>query len=338
MAQRSAGSALAVLDAATGTVLACAHAVERVASPPARWARPVVRQVRAVGTALTPLVVLDARNSLQREGRRARITLGTRSVELLDALVPVLLDLILDRIDLTALVLRRVDLDQVAAGLDLDTTAARLDIAKILDRIDLNELIEQRVDLDRIAARLDLDTTAARLDIAKILDRIDLNELIEQRVDLDRIAARLDLDGVAAGLDLDRVAARLDVDAVAARLDIDRVMARVDLIGLAEFVVDGIDLPRIIRESTGSVASEGLREVRTRSMEADQALAHLMDRMLLRRGSGGRDRAGRNGGSDRADRAGLNGASDRAGQDGTPDLASRNGTPDGPGPGGTGAD
>ena len=135
----------------------------------------------------------------------------------MDALVPVVLDLILDRIDLTELVLRRVDIDAVAAGLD----------------------------------------------IGKILDRIDLNELIEQRVDLDRIAADLDLDAVTARLDLDAIAAGLDVDAVAARLDIDRVMARVDLIGLAEFVVDGIDLPRIIRESTGSVASEGLREVRT---------------------------------------------------------------------------
>src|SRR5690242_5707659 len=243
MAQGSAGSALAVLDVATGTCLAWAHAVERVATPPARRLRPLVLRARTLGTALAPVVVFDAGERLERTGRRARARLGTRSLQLLDALVPVVVDLILDRMDLTALVLRRVDLDAVAANLD----------------------------------------------IGKILDRIDLNELIEQRVDLDR---------VAGGLDLDRIAAGLDVDAVAARLDIDAVMARVDLIGLAEFVVDGIDLPRIIRESTGSVASEGLREVRTRSMDADQALAHLVDRMLLRRGSG-RDRAGGNGASGR---------------------------------------
>ena len=97
--------------------------------------------------------------------------------------------------------------------------------------------------------------------------------------------ARVDLDGVAAELDIDKV---LD------RVDFDRVMAqRVDLIGLAEYVVDGIDLPRIIRESTGSVASESLRGVRTRSMDADQALAALVDRMLLRRRTG-RDRADQN--------------------------------------------
>ena len=130
--------------------------------------------------------------------------LRTRSLELLDALIPVVVDLILDRIDLTALVMRRVDLDAVAAGLDI--------------REDPRPDRPQRA--DRAARRP------------------------------GPVAAGLDLDGVAAGLDLDRIAARLDVDAVAARLDIDRVMARVDLIGLAEFVVDGIDLPRIIREST----------------------------------------------------------------------------------------
>jgi hypothetical protein len=82
-----------------------------------------------------------------------------------------------------------------------------------------------------------------------MLDQIDLTELVVRRVDLDRVAAQL------------------------------------DLIELAEYVVDGIDLPRIIRESTGSVASEGIRGVRMQSIEADQAIARFVDRLLLRRGS-----------------------------------------------------
>src|SRR5690349_6846565 len=172
MAEGSAGSALAVLDVATGTCLACAHAVERIAAPPARRLRPLVLRARTIGTALAPVVVFDAGERLERTGRRARARLGTRSLQLLDALVPVVVDLILDRLDLTALVLRRVDLDAVAAGLD---------IGKIFDRIDLNELIEHRVDVDRIAAGLDLDAVTARLD-------------------LDRIAAGLDVDAVAARL------------------------------------------------------------------------------------------------------------------------------------------
>ena len=47
---------------------------------------------------------------------------------------------------------------------------------------------------------------------------------------------------------------------------------------------------KIIRESTGSVASEGLREVRLQSFEADQALGRFVDRILQRKA--GRDGRG----------------------------------------------
>jgi hypothetical protein len=89
-----------------------------------------------------------------------------------------------------------------------------------------------------------------------VLDQVDLTELVVRRVDLDRVAFHLDVDAIAA---------------------------RLDLLGLAGYVVDGIDLPKIIRESTGSVASEGVRGVRMQSIEADQALAKAVDRVLLRR-------------------------------------------------------
>lgn len=97
------------------------------------------------------------------------------------------------------------------------------------------------------------------------LDRIDLTDLVVRRVDLDRVARHI------------------DVDAIVARVDVDAVADRVDLIGLAHYVAEGIDLPMIIRESTGSVASEGLRGVRMQSLQADEALAGMMDRALRRR-------------------------------------------------------
>jgi hypothetical protein len=100
-----------------------------------------------------------------------------------------------------------------------------------------------------------------------VLDQLDLTALVARRVDLDRLVAQV------------------DVDAVAARLDIDVIIARIDLIARAQEVVDGIDLPGIIRQSTGSMASDGVREVRSRGIEADQALAHFVDRRLLRRRS-----------------------------------------------------
>jgi hypothetical protein len=141
-------------------------------------------------------------------------------------------------------------------------------------------------------ATLEQVHTLVRGLVEGVLDQLDLTDLVVRRVDLDRVAdgldvdavvARVDLDAAVARVDLDAAVARVDLDAAVARVDLDAVADRLDLIRLAEYVVDGIDLPKIIRESTGSVASEGLRGVRMQSIEADQALAQLIDRVLLRR-------------------------------------------------------
>jgi hypothetical protein len=63
---------------------------------------------------------------------------------------------------------------------------------------------------------------------------------------------------------------------------VDAALAQVDLIALANEVIDGVDLPEIIRESTGSMASDTVRGARMQGIEADQAVARAMDRLLLR--------------------------------------------------------
>jgi hypothetical protein len=55
-----------------------------------------------------------------------------------------------------------------------------------------------------------------------------------------------------------------------------------DLIALANEIIDGVDLPEIIRESTGSMASETVQGVRMQSIGADQAVSRAVDRLLLR--------------------------------------------------------
>jgi hypothetical protein len=110
--------------------------------------------------------------------------------------------------------------------------------------------------------------------VERALQRIDLTALVAKNVDLDALVAEVDTDAVAA---------RIDVDAVARRLDIDAVIARIDLVGLAEEVINAIDLPEIIRESTGSMASETVRGVRMQSIGADETVARIVDRILLRR-------------------------------------------------------
>ena len=74
----------------------------------------------------------------------------------------------------------------------------------------------------------------------------------------------------------------VDLDAVVAQVNVDAVLARVDLLGLATYIIEGIDLPVIIRESTGGVTTEVLRGARQHSYEADQTVARVIDRILLR--------------------------------------------------------
>jgi len=187
---------------------------------------------------------------------------------------------VLPALDLTTLVLKHVDLDRIAAALDLDAAVARVDL----------DAAVARVDLDAAVARVDLDAAVARVDIGAIVDRIDL-DAVAARIDIEAIAARLDLDQLAAGLDvtavvdrvdLDAVAARIDADRVVARVDLDAVVARLDLVGIAQSVIDAIDLPEIVRESTGALSSDAVRAVRAESRRADDRVAGLFDRLLRR--------------------------------------------------------
>jgi len=100
---------------------------------------------------------------------------------------------------------------------------------------------------------------AARL-VNMVLDEMDLNALVRER---------------------------LDIDALAAGLDIEAVINRVDLIALADKVIEGVDLPAIIRESTNSMTAEVMTDVRTQGERADDVVSGIVDRML------GRDRDNR---------------------------------------------
>lgn len=119
------------------------------------------------------------------------------------------------------------------------------------------------------------------------LDQLDLTEIAVDRVDLDRVARSIDVQAIAAGLDLDEIASRIDVDALARRVDIEAIVRRLDLAAIAREVIDEIDLPQIVRESTGTLADEAVEGVRAQSMEADRRVERVVDRLLRR--TGGRD-------------------------------------------------
>lgn len=186
---------------------------------------------------------------LARAGATAAAALGSMA----DDVVPAVVRSVVSRIDLTALVHEFVDLDRLAATIDVDAVVARVDIDAILDRIDL----------DAVARRLDLDAVADRIDLGRIVHRLDL----------DAIVARVDLDAAVEHVDLDRA-----VD----RVDLDRIIERADVVGLARYVVEALDLPSLIRSSTGSVTTEMVRSVRDQGVDADRAVERVVDRLLRR--------------------------------------------------------
>jgi hypothetical protein len=123
---------------------------------------------------------------------------------------------------------------------------------------------------------------ATRRTVEAVLDQLDVTEIVRARVDLDAVVEGLDLDAIVDRIDVDAIVARVDVDAIADRIDVGRIIDRIDLSGLALEVIDRIDLPEIIRASTGAVASDTVRTVRLESISADQAIARFVDRLLGR--------------------------------------------------------
>jgi hypothetical protein len=171
-----------------------------------------------------------------------------------------------------------------AAVLALAAAADRLvpDMTRaVLARLDVPALVREFADLNRLAAPLDVDAVVARVDLDAIVDKVDIARIID-RVDLDAIVGRVDLDAIVDRVDLDRAVNRVDLDRAVDRVDVDRVIARTDVAGLARYVVQEIDLPGLLRASTGSVSSEMVRGVRDQGADADRAVERIVDRLLHR--------------------------------------------------------
>ena len=148
-------------------------------------------------------------------------------------------------------------------------------VTAALDRLDLTELVRERVDLEARVAGVDVDAVVAGVDL----------DAVVARVDLDAAASRLDVKAVLDRLDLtELVRERVDLDGLVAGVNIEAIIRRIDLVGLAEEVIAEVDLPEIIRESTGSVASDTIRGVRMQGISGDEALSRAVHRLRLRRG------------------------------------------------------
>ena len=260
-----------------------------VATSAAAWVvRRFARAAAGVGGIVMHPPILTERlhparlvEALADRGRATRTSTGADLNQIIAAVVPPVVYEVLDNLDITALVLDRVDIDTLVSAVDVEAIVDRVDIAAIVERLDIDAIVSN-VDIDAIVRKVNIDAIASQLDIDAIVSRVDVDAIVSQ-LDVDAIVSQVDLDAIANRIDLDAIVERIDVDAIVSRVDVDAVVRRLDLVGLAEEVVNGIDLPEIIRESTGSMASDVVRDVRMQSIDADVAIAHLIDRILRRR-------------------------------------------------------
>ena len=297
------------------------------------WATGPLRLGGRLAARTAEAVISDARKRspwlhLRTQGRSGRTLAGTE--QLIQAMLrPVitrvvdaalaeldLTELILENVDLDAVaakldveaVIKRVDLDGVVATVDLDAAVARVNLDQIVSRIDIDSIVAG-VDIDAVIGRVDIDSIVAGVNIDAVIDRVDVDSIVKRvdldaavalvnldaavaRVDMEQIISRIDVDSIVATVDLEAVVDRLDIAAVVAKVDPDPIVARVnfdaamaqiDLIGIAQRIVDGIDLPGIIRDSTGSLASEAVHGVRVQGQQADDAVGQLVGRVFRRR-------------------------------------------------------
>jgi hypothetical protein len=186
--------------------------------------RRVIWRPSFVAERWQPASLLD---DAARLGAARRAEMVGAAQTLLDHWTPVVVELVVSRLDLTGLVLRHVDIDDIVRSVDIEA----------------------------------------------VIDRLDL----------DAIVQRVDLDAAVAGVDLDAAVGGVDIDAIAGKLDLDAVIGRIDLVAMVEEVIAAIDLPAIIRDSTGSMASETIRGARMTGISADEAISRSLENHLFRR-------------------------------------------------------
>ena len=292
----------AAVDAALGvaaTGMSVAAAMTRRLAQAAAPIGHVVMHPPLLSERLHPARVVEA---LVYRGHEVRTSSSGDLNLVLAAVVPAVVDEVLDTLDLTALVLQRVDIDTLVLDvdfgavidrIDIPAIVADLDIDAIVREVDINAIVRQ-VDIDAIVSRVDIDAIVKRIDVDAIVDRVDIDAIVE-RVDIDAIAKRIDVDAIVdrvdinaidKRIDLDAIMERIDINAIVSRVDVDAIVRRLDLVDMADEIVNGTvarPIPEIIRQSSGAMASDVVLDARMQIIDADVAIARLVDRIIRRR-------------------------------------------------------
>jgi hypothetical protein len=93
----------------------------------------------------------------------------------------------------------------------------------------------------------------------------------------------LPIEAILARVDVNALVGSVDLNALLARVDMDALLTRLDLPSLINNVLSEIELGDLIQESTTGIASDARDAVRLQAHGADDLLARVVDRLLLRR-------------------------------------------------------
>ncbi|MFN8169169.1 MAG: hypothetical protein U0S36_10335 [Candidatus Nanopelagicales bacterium] len=245
------------LDVALGATAAVARPVVGAAVTVARATAPTVRSVWAL--VLRPPLVPEAWTAgalvdrLGDQGRRLRYAAGedltAAAGQTLDVVTPAVLDPVLDRVDITGIVLERVDLERI--------------VSAVLDRMDLTEIVLQRVDLKEI--------------VESAIDSIDLTEIVRTKVDLAGIA-----EDVIDEVDLPEIIRESSTGVAAEVVDVTRMQA----VSGDELVSRWVDRVLLRRSKRRTAVPGAETEVDAVEDEIDAAVA---DEEKARTAAGGVD-------------------------------------------------
>jgi len=100
---------------------------------------------------------------------------------------------------------------------------------------------------------------------------------------MGRVVDVLPIEAILARVDVNAIVGSVDLNAILDRVDIDALVARMDLPSLINNVLSEIELGDLIQESTTSIATDARDVMRMEAHSADDLLARIVDRILLRR-------------------------------------------------------
>lgn len=98
--------------------------------------------------------------------------------------------------------------------------------------------------------------TVVPIAVNAVISRIDINEIVKEHVDVNEIVAQA---------------------------DITPILDRVPMTEIADYVIEEIDLPSLVRESTGGVADGLLGTLRFQAIQTDNFVSQIVDRILFRK-------------------------------------------------------